>query len=223
MKYKYIIQELKETGDPNVLAFLKDAEKIKRMSKKERDYCLQNRWMYESVKKLVEEFIPYIIMVAYGHQNRTKTLSVLDLINEGILGAYSAFEKSLIGEILTKKRVDNLIKWRIRDAVLRDYHKGSVDLLSEDCLPSHENLQDEDGIIEDINGEWLRLHLTNVIMEKLGERDGGIIIDYYLGDDTDTKKLADKYGVSRERVRQIIRNLSKHYKKAENLKSIRQL
>ena len=64
MKYKYIIQELKETGDPNVLAFLKDAERIKRMSKKERDYCLQSRWMYESVKKLVEEFIPFIIMVA---------------------------------------------------------------------------------------------------------------------------------------------------------------
>ena len=105
--------------------------------------------------------------------------------------------------------------------VLKDYHKGSEDLLSEDCLPSHENLQDEDGIIEDINGEWLRLHLTNVIMENMGERDGGIIIDYYLEDDTDTNKLAEKYGVSRERVRQIIRNLSKYCKKAENLKSIR--
>ena len=58
-------------------------------------------------------------------------------------------------------------------------------------------------------------------MENMGERDGGIIIDYYLEDDTDTNKLAEKYGVSRERVRQIIRNLSKYCKKAENLKSIR--
>ena len=223
MKYKYIIQELKETGDPNVLAFLEDAEKIKRMSKKERDYCLQNRWMYESVKKLVEEFIPYIIMVAYGHQNRTKTLTVLDLINEGIIGAYSAFEKSPIGEVLTKKRVDNLIKWRIRDAVLRDYNQGFANVAYDERLLGVEDWKDENDLIEDINGEWLRLHLTSVIMENMGERDGSIIIDYYLGENADLKEIAEKYGVSRERARQITRNFSKLYKKAENLKSIRQL
>ena len=223
MKYKYIIQELKETGDPNVLAFLKDAERIKRMSKKERDYCLQNRWMYESVKKLVEEFIPFIIMVAYGHQNRTKTLTVLDLINEGIIGAYSAFEKSPIGEVLTKRKVDNLIKWRIRDAVLKDYHKGFANVAYDECLLGVEDWKDENDLIEDINGEWLRLHLTSVIMENMGERDGSIIIDYYLGENADLKEIAEKYGVSRERARQITRNFSKLYKKAENLKSIRNL
>ena len=65
MKYRMIIQDMKESGDANVLAFLKDAEKIKPMSKRERDYCLQNRYRPELVQKLVEEFIPYIIWVAY--------------------------------------------------------------------------------------------------------------------------------------------------------------
>ena len=223
MKYKFIIQELKETGDPNVLAFLKDAEKIKRMSKKERDYCLQNRWMYESVKKLVEEFIPYIIMVAYGHRHRTKTLSILDLINEGILGAYAAFEKNQKGGSLTKRSVNNRIKGTIRSAVLRDYNQGFADVAYDECLPGVEDWKDEDDLIEDINGEWLRLHLTSVIMEKMGSRDGGIIIEYYLGEDTDAKEIAEKYGVSQERVRQITHNFSRLYRKTKNLKSIRQL
>ena len=33
MKYRMIIQDMKESGDANVVAFLKDAEKIKPMSK----------------------------------------------------------------------------------------------------------------------------------------------------------------------------------------------
>jgi hypothetical protein len=39
----------------------------------------------------------------------------------------------------------------------------------------------------------------------------------------DLKEIAKKYGVSKERVRQITHNFSKLYRKAENLKSIRQL
>ena len=136
MKYKYIIQELKETGDPNVLAFLKDAERIKRMSKKERDYCLQSRWMYESVKKLVEEFIPFIIMVAYGHWHKTRTLTVLDLIDEGILGVYAAFEKNRKGGCLTKRGVNNRIKSSIKCAVLRDCNQGFGDVVFDECIHS---------------------------------------------------------------------------------------
>ena len=94
MKYRMIIQDMKESGDANVVAFLKDAEKIKPMSKRERDYCLQNRYRPESVQKLVEEFIPYIIWVAYTFGDNAKMLTVLDLISEGILGAYDAFSKS---------------------------------------------------------------------------------------------------------------------------------
>ena len=36
MKYKVIIENLKETADPNVLAFLKDVENKKRLSRNDR-------------------------------------------------------------------------------------------------------------------------------------------------------------------------------------------
>ena len=39
MKYKDIIQELKESPDQNITAFLKDVEKKKRLSKTERQVC----------------------------------------------------------------------------------------------------------------------------------------------------------------------------------------
>ena len=133
MKYRFIIQEMKESGDPNVLAFLKDAAKIKRLSKKERDFYLQNRSMPGAVKRLVEGFIPYVIFVAYCNSHKTKTLSVLDLINEGVLGAYKAFEKNLKkGEILTRRRVNSKIKSNIRYAVLKDYYQGFADVALED-------------------------------------------------------------------------------------------
>jgi hypothetical protein len=65
----------------------------------------------------MEGFIPYIILVAYIHSEKVNTLSVLDLINEGILGAYAAFEKnSKNGEPLTRRRVRSQIKTRIRKA-----------------------------------------------------------------------------------------------------------
>lgn len=121
MKYKSIIEDLKGTGDPNVMAFLKDVARIKRLSKKERDYCLQNRWSYVAVRKLVEEFIPYIIWVAYAKRDQVKTLSVLDLIDEGIIGAYKAFELSEEGGILSKRRVNSCIKRHMRRAIRRDH------------------------------------------------------------------------------------------------------
>ena len=114
MKYKSIIEDLKGTGDPNVMAFLKDVARIKRLSKKERDYCLQNRWSYV-------EFIPYIIWVAYAKMDQVKTLSVLDLIDEGIIGAYKAFELSEEGGILSKRRVNSCIKRNMRRAIRRDH------------------------------------------------------------------------------------------------------
>ena len=212
-----------ETGDPNVLAFLKDAEKIRPMSKKERDHCLESRWMSESLNRLVEEFIPFIVMVAYGYRERTKTLSFLDLINEGILGAYAAFDRNRKGGPLTKWRVNHYIKTGIRSAVLRDNSQGFADVPYDECTPCDDDLKDENDFIDDINGEWLRLHLTNVIMENLGERDGGIVVDYYLGDESDLELLSVKYNLTRERVRQITRNFSKLYGKVEHLKSIREL
>ena len=109
---------MKASGNPNVLAFIRDVENMKRMTKKERDKCLKNRQMPGAVTKLMEGFIPYIIMVAYAYHEKISTLSLLDLINEGILGAYTAFERnSKKGEPLTRRRVRSQIKTHIRRAV----------------------------------------------------------------------------------------------------------
>lgn len=132
MKYKYILQEMKEMGGPNVVAFLKDAEHIRRMSKKERDFCLQNRCKPGALKRLIEEFIPYAIYVSYFNAPKLKTLSVLDLINEGILGAYAAFDKNRRGEVLTKRKVNCAIKSNIRCAVQRDYSHAFADIAIEE-------------------------------------------------------------------------------------------
>ena len=66
MKYKFILQEMKEASDPNVKAFLKDVERMKRLTKQEKDFYLKTRYLSSSVKRLVEDFIPYVIYVAYG-------------------------------------------------------------------------------------------------------------------------------------------------------------
>lgn len=135
MTYRFIIQKMKESGDPNVLAFLKDAAKIKRLSKKERDFYLKNRSMPGAVKKLIEGFIPYVIFVAYSNSHKTKTLSVLDLINEGILGAYKAFEKNREkGETLTKRKVNWQIRSNIKYAALRDCYHGSIEIAIDDVV-----------------------------------------------------------------------------------------
>lgn len=93
MEYRLIIQDLKESPDPNVRAFVREVEKMKRLTCEERSSYLQNRHKPGSIRILVNDFIPYIIRVAYGHREKTRKLSVLDLINEGIVGAYAAFAK----------------------------------------------------------------------------------------------------------------------------------
>ena len=71
MRYKLIIQALRESSDNNVLAFVKDVEKLKRLTVEERQYYLANREEAEAVNILVKDFIPYIIKVAYMHSQKT--------------------------------------------------------------------------------------------------------------------------------------------------------
>ena len=148
MKYRMIIQDMKESGDANVVAFLKDAEKIKPMSKRERDYCLQNRYRPESVQKLVEEFIPYIIWVAYTFGDNAKMLTVLDLISEGILGAYDAFSKSAKDGLLTRRRVCNAIKARIKRAIAKVECVNMEIYSIEECILRGDDQMDDDGILK---------------------------------------------------------------------------
>ena len=93
MKYKVIIKELKEAADPNVLAFLKDVESKKQLSRDERQYYMVHLHESGAPEIIVNDFIPAIIRVAYSYSQKTKKLTFLDLVGEGVVGAYKFIEK----------------------------------------------------------------------------------------------------------------------------------
>ena len=205
MKYKFILQEMKEASDPNVKAFLKDVERMKRLTKQEKDFYLKTRYLSSSVKKLVEDFIPYVIYVAYSYSQKTKTLQMLDLINEGILGAYAAFDYSAKYGILTKRRVQNSIKNYIRRAVNKDMCQSIADYTFDTCM--HERPMNDEGVITEIDRSYVKRVLNDMLEDSLGERDTSIIFDYYWGKVENIKELSIKYGITSERCRQIIRSV----------------
>ena len=223
MSYRTIIQEMKETGDPNILAFLSDVERIGKMTSRQRHYYLENRQMPCAVDKIVKDFIPYIIKKAYVFSRYTKSLTILDLVNEGVFGAYAALAKrSGSGKPMTRC-INTYIIHYIINALRKDHEQRTVDCKDEDIVLFDEDLQTEDSIIEDINREWERSLLTEMILEKIGSRNGNIILEYYLNCDYTLEELGKKYGVSGERVRQITHNFAKLYKKTANIKTIRQM
>ena len=205
MKYKFILQEMKEASDPNVQAFLKDVERMKRLTKQEKDFYLQTRYLSSSVKKLVEDFIPYVIYVAYSYSQKTKTLQMLDLINEGILGAYAAFDYIAKYGILTKRRVQEAIKNYIRRAVNKDMCQSIADYTFDTYIP--EGPMNDDGVITEIDRGYVKRVLNDMLEDSLGEKDTSIIFDYYWGKVENIKELSIKYGLTYDRCRQIIRSV----------------
>lgn len=135
MRYKLVIQALRGSSDSNVLAFVKDVEKIKRLTAEERQYYLTKREEADAINILVKDFIPYIIRVAYVHSQKTSTLSVLDLIYEGIVGAYAAFDKydSRGKEMLRKIRV--FINRYINQLVEKKDISETAEFIIEETVP----------------------------------------------------------------------------------------
>lgn len=115
MKYSFIIHELKNSADQNVRTFVKDVEGIKRLTVKERQHYLANLQEAEALNILVNDFIPYIIRVAYANSSKSNVLSVLDLVNEGILGTYKALNRKHRKD----KDITRLIRAQIRSQILR--------------------------------------------------------------------------------------------------------
>lgn len=115
MKYSFIIHELKNSADQNVRTFVKDVEGIKRLTVKERQHYLANLQEAEALNILVNDFIPYIIRVAYANSSKSNVLSVLDLVNEGILGIYKALNRKHRKD----KDITRLIRAQIRSQILR--------------------------------------------------------------------------------------------------------
>ena len=218
MRYKLVIQALRESSDNNVQAFVKDIEKMKRLTAEERQYYLANREEADAVNILVEDFIPYIIKVAYVYSRKTSTLSVLDLINEGIVGAYAAFEKcdSRGKKMVNKVRV--FINRYISQLVeKKDLSETAEFIIEETVTDGDEEWFDNHAIIKGIDRALERKLLTQLLSDKIGERKASIIIAYYMHEDADLKMLSKQYGISRERIRQIVHNFSQLHKNAGNL------
>ena len=218
MRYKLVIQALRESSDKNVLAFVGDVEKMKRLTTGERQYYLANREEADAVNILVKDFIPYIIKVAYVHSQKTSTLSILDLINEGIVGAYAAFEKCNS----RGKRLVNTVRAYINRYICQLVEKKDIAetaefVIEETVSDGDDEWFDDHAIIKGIDRQRERKLLTRLLSNKIGTRKANIIIAYYTHEDADLKTLSKQYGVSCERIRQIVHNFSKLYTNVGNL------
>lgn len=218
MRYKLVIQALRESSDNNVLAFVKDVEKMKRLTAEERQYYLANREKAGAVSILVKDFIPYIIKVAYVHSQKTSTLSVLDLINEGIVGAFAAFEKcnshgkKMVNtvRVYINKYINQLVE-------KKDIAETAEFVIEETVSDGDEEWFDDHVIIRRIDRQNERKLLTKLLSDKIGSRKASIIITYYMHEDADLKTLSKQYGISCERIRQIVHNFSQLYRNVGNL------
>ena len=93
MKYKEIIQELRESQDMNVQIFLNDVEKMIKLSQKEKKSLLTKLQNPGVIDTLVKNYIPTIIRIAYANSLLMNSVSFLDLVEEGVLGAYKCLNK----------------------------------------------------------------------------------------------------------------------------------
>lgn len=211
MEYKLVIQELKKSRNQNIRAFAKEVEGIKKLTSKERQYYLANLHQAEYISLLVKDYIPYIVKVACANSWKTNVLSVLDLVNEGIVGAYTGLEKSCR---------DNNNAARLTRAYIQNYISKIISnnggMISSGVNPDNFSSEDCD-FIRTLDRAKKRALLSNLLTSKIGERRGMIILDYFTDKDANIKALSKKYGVSCERIRQITRNFSQLYKKVENL------
>lgn len=93
MRYKQIIKELKESKDLNVQIILNDAEKIIKLPRKEKKLKLSQLEKPGVIDTLVKNYIPTIIRIAYPNSLLMSSVSFLDLVEEGVLGAYKCLNK----------------------------------------------------------------------------------------------------------------------------------
>lgn len=206
MRYRLIIQELKKSTDQNVRAFVRDVEGMKRLTSERRHYYLANLQERDAISLLVKDFIPYIVRVAYANSWKSNVLSLLDLVNEGIIGAYTGLEKSS----RCKKNAVRLTRVYIQNHISKMISNNGS-LVSSGVNPDKYCSADSD-FIRTLDSTKKRALLSNLLTAKIGERKGRIILDYYFDKDTDIKTLSKKYGVTCERIRQLARNFSQLYK-----------
>ena len=218
MKYKLVIQALKESSDPNVVAFVNEVEKHRRLTAEQRQYYQQNRQEPGAVGILVNDYIPYIIKAAYGRWLTSRGVSVLDLINEGVIGAYDAFRKhNYHGRAMVTVLRSTINRYIGKAANPQACQEPEDDCPLEPCSPDEVEWQNEDDIINDLDSCRERILLMNLIEEKMGFSKARIITDYFFDPEADIRKIAKKHGICPERVRQIVYKLSTLYDKVGSL------
>lgn len=114
MKYKQIIQELRESQDPNVQVFLNDVENMTKLSSKEKKELLTRLQNPGVIETLVNNYIPMILRVAYANSLMTNAMSLLDMVGEGVIGAHNCLKKyqklGRVSDRLVRASVINKIK-----------------------------------------------------------------------------------------------------------------
>jgi plasmid maintenance system antidote protein VapI len=221
MKYNFIIQELKASPDPNVRTFVREVERIERLTSVKRQYYYSHLHEPDAINSLVNDYIPYITRVAYIQSLKTNSVSFLDLVNEGIVGACVSLLRSEERGKAKVARVRACINNYIKRAIEKEEQQFSEEdgPVSFCCGDDVESINEND-VINAIDRGRERVLMSNLIYRNLGSRRGGIILEYYLQSDSDVKKVAERFGLTRERVRQIIRNFRQIYKNVDNLWSV---
>ena len=196
MKYNLILKELKESPDRNIQRFANEVESMKRLSKKDRERLFKTPKEPGVVNMLVYDTIPYAMKVAYEQNKKSKTLSVLELINVGIEGAFAAFKRFDYEGINMSKVMRAYIKKYIVETIaeneIMSFQKCDVERLGAK----------ERDVIEKMDHEVYHRRICHIIKDYFGDRYGQIIIDYNMERAT-ADELAEKYGVGKERIRQI--------------------
>jgi DNA-directed RNA polymerase sigma subunit (sigma70/sigma32) len=90
-------------------------------------------------------------------------------------------------------------------------------IIEETVSDGDEEWFDDHAIIKGIDRARERKLLTQLLSDKMGERKASIIIAYYMHEDADLKTLSKQYGISYERIRQIVHNFGKLYTNVGNL------
>ena len=125
MKYNFIIQELKASPDPNVRTFVREVERIERLTSEKRQYYYSHLHEPDAINSLVNDYIPYITRVAYIQSLKTNSVSFLDLVNEGIVGACVSLLRSEEGGTAKVARVRACINSYIKRAIEKEEQQFS--------------------------------------------------------------------------------------------------
>lgn len=217
MNYRLIIQELKASPDHNVKAFVRDVENMKRLTTQKRHHYLMNRQEPGAVRTLVNDYIPYIISVAYGYSGRCRKLSVLDLVNEGILGAYAAFENNDGNGKSLSSSIRNYINSYISHLVEMNGCSSESDFFTHERDLDEEEAEDcEEAIIKGLDQERECQILNHLFEKEFWGRYTHFMYLYYVKQMT-LRELSESYAVGVERVRQMTELAKKHIRRYPNL------